>query len=334
MTASLHTLFADCREIEFGLIPITAEKKEFYSLFNDQMIDLCRSLPESTRLNATNFILTYSGLSVGDELNFFRKYYTPAWSILYWIRESFEDYRGVISSSITDIAATHSMAMFLHSLDDHLNDGELSASHLLLLLRSQAWHKLISAIDAFEAHFDKGLPLSERHIDEYYKAIDDSNSPESLEQYCDQFQGQMSTGLIAPELMLRLSAAPPELSEDVLQAYCRFGIAWRLLDDIKDIEEDMLKGNHSAVYHSLPDDIQTHWDLLDRDEISRCSKRANTVYGCILDRSVIFHLITRIIEELDTAAGLAQKHRFSGLAEEFRLLLKPLRELDENIGAF
>jgi hypothetical protein len=40
---------------------------------------------------------------------------------------------------VTNAVTAQSMAMFLHSLDDHLVDGQVSVTPLTLFLRSQAW---------------------------------------------------------------------------------------------------------------------------------------------------------------------------------------------------
>ena len=326
MSKSIQTFLAGCKALDFGSAASGAAQQDLYRMLNDEIIDLCRSLPKSIRMDATRFILGYAGLSPGDELDFFKKYYTPTWSILYWIKEASPDSGELPRDIYADIAAIHSMAMFLHSLDDHLNDGALPASHLLLLLRSQAWHKMMTAIQAADRYIDDGISVANRLIDTYYEALNETSQLHSLNEYCDQFLGQMSTGLIAPELLLRSSAVEHHLASDLVEAFRHFGLAWRLLDDINDIEEDLQNGCHSAVYHSLPENIQSSWNHSVEADNCTGDHGGDTICTYIVENGIIAELIGRIIDQLETAAGLVANHGLKGFSEEFNLLLMPFRQ--------
>ena len=326
MAASYQAFFKQCASIDFGRIPLTVEQQKFYQLINDRIIDLCRSLPKSTRIRATHFLLQYAGLSIGDKLDFFRRYHVPAWSILYWIRDLRSD-PGNMPDNVVDCMITiHSMAMLLHSLDDHLSDGELAPDHILLLLRSQSWHHMQQAIVSLDRRIDGGSSRASLAIDRYYAAIQSANSPGSIEDYCIRFEDQMQTGLVAPQLMLSCLETPQELKTGILQAYCHFGVAWRLLDDIQDIEEDLQKRVHSAVYVSLPEDVQNIWDQPNPADKDGAGGRIEKIYKIIQDKKIIAVLVGRIIKELETATALVEQSNLPGLVTEFQGLLVPLRE--------
>ena len=85
MDEKIEDLLSFCSEINFGAVNLTDGEKKFCSEWNSEIISLCKSLPESTQTDALLFFMRYSGLSFGEEINFFRTYYVPTWSIIYWL---------------------------------------------------------------------------------------------------------------------------------------------------------------------------------------------------------------------------------------------------------
>ena len=74
------------------------------------------------------------------------------------------------------------------------------------------------------------------------------------------FRRQMAIGMIAPILLSMKMTGNADFTRDIETAYGSFGIAWRLLDDIRDISSDIEKGAHSAIYLCLPKKVRTHWN--------------------------------------------------------------------------
>ena len=137
MEDKLEDFLSSCSKIDFGSVDLSGREKEFYKEFNSEIISLCDSLPESIQTDALLFFMKYSGLSIGHKLDFFKNYYVPSWSIIYWLIHSERPNRRLTQEDIKNAKTAHSMAMILHSLDDHISDKEIPASHLTLLLRSQ-----------------------------------------------------------------------------------------------------------------------------------------------------------------------------------------------------
>lgn len=327
MEDRIEYLLSSCSEIDFGAVNLSDGEKKFCSEWNNEIISLCKSLPESTQTDALLFFMRYSRLSFGEEINFFRTYYVPTWSIIYWLLKSIPDDKVLEKDDIRNAKAGHSMAMFLHALDDHLNDSEMPVTHLALLLRSQSWLTMNNAFNSLSDGVDGGEKIVRGFIDDYYSSICNSEEIESLDCYCDLFRKQMATGMIVPVLMTKKINADREFTNAIETAYGSFGIAWRLLDDIKDIETDMLKGIHTSIYICLSEDIKNCWDKHKHtgEKLDKKNNYSRIILDYILENSVIDGIKERIYNELELAASIADNCDMIGLADEFRCMLRPMK---------
>ena len=325
MDEKIEDLLSFCSEINFGAVNLTDGEKKFCSEWNKEIISLCKSLPESTQIDASVFLMKYSGLSFGVEINFFRTYYVPTWSIIYWLLESMPDDKVLEQDDIRNARAGHSMAMFLHALDDHLNDSEMPVTHLALLLRSHSWLTMNNAFTSLADGVDGGGKIIRGFIDDYYSSICNSGKIESLDCYCDLFRKQMATGMIVPVLMTKKITSDREFTNAIESAYGSFGIAWRLLDDIKDIKTDMLQGEHTSIYICLSEDIRRVWDKDTREKIGKENEYAMFIFNYIIENRVIEIINERICRELELAASIADDCDMTGLANEFRCMLRPMK---------
>jgi hypothetical protein len=310
--------------MEFGPAPLSKEVKRFRREWNNEIISFCKSFPQSTQMDALLFFMKHSGLSFKDELDFFKTYYVPTWSIIYWLVHSSRDNKRLTDRDIRSAKAAHAMAMFLHALDDHLNDNQLPATHLVLLLRSQAWLIMDNAVKLLADRVHGGTSTARNLIDRYYSSIRGSDEIESLESYCERFKGQMATGLIVPLLMAKKMELDEIFIRSIENAYSRFGIAWRLLDDIKDIETDMMKGTRSAIYMLLPPDLRKRWDSHLEGKSNKNENDTKGIAYYIIESRVIDRLRKRICNELQQAASIADDLNLAGWADELRCLSEPL----------
>jgi hypothetical protein len=327
MKGSIRDFLLHCKTINFGKVRLSKTESTFYQQFSKEIIALCRSLPKAAQTDAILFLMCYSRAILSDKLDFFANYYSPTWSILYWLSHNYTFPRQQLKKSdITNAVTAQSMAMLLHSLDDHLIDGQVSASPLTLLLRSQAWTIMNRAF----RNLAEGVPAGEEavgsFIDAYYTSIRDSHRPESLDSYCGLFRNQMSIGMIASILLSMKMTGNPDFTRDIEMAYGSFGVAWRLLDDIRDIGDDIKNGAHTSIYLCLPEEVRTHWN--NNATRSRATARisTNAVMNHILENGLIDKIKERICSELETAASIVEAHNITGLAREFRCLADPLRK--------
>ena len=326
MKSNIRDFLHYCETTDFGRITLSKMERLFYRRFSKEIVSLCRSLPESLQTDSMLFLMQYSRLNLGDELDFFANYYPPVWSILYWLSHNRtlptkRLKKGDVPSAIT----AQSMAMFLHSLDDHLLDGQVSVSPMTLLLRTQAWAIMNHAFSNLAEGVPSGKRTVRSFIDEYYSSIQDSKRPKSLDSYCDHFRRQMAIGMIAPILFSTKMIGVSDFTRDIETAYGSFGIAWRILDDIRDIRKDIEKGAHSAIYLCLPNKIKAHWNNSNLESPATAKSSTNTIINHILEYHLIEKIKERIFAELEKAASIVEAQNIRGLAREFRCLAHPLK---------
>jgi hypothetical protein len=312
--------------MDFGSIDFSDKGEGFYKKFNTEIISLCDTLPESIQTDALLFFMKNSGLSIGQELHFFKNYYVPSWSIVFWLTQYLPDNNESFQDITQNAISAHAMAMMLHSMDDHINDGQLPASHLALLLRSQAWMRMNHSLKSLSSGFHSGKKIITDFLDSYYTSVLGSDDTNTLDNYCERFRKQMATWLIVPVLLTKAIKKDDEFSRGVQAAFESFGIAWRLLDDINDIRTDMKNGTHSAIYVCLPDEIRTLWDRDERTDINNKNTRQDIILNHIMDARLIRKLRKNICRELQSAVSISENIHLRGLANEFRYLLKPLKD--------
>ncbi len=315
-----------CETVDFGKVELSKMESTFYLRFSNEILSLCRTLPRSVQTDSILFLMQYSGVNLGDELDVFANYYSPAWSIIYWLTQNRTlPSRRLKKEDVASAIRAQSMAMFLHSMDDHLTDHQLSISPLNLLLRSQAWMMMNRAFRNLAEGVPLGQKTTARFIDDYYSSMNDSKGLKSLHSYCDLFRRQMGIGMVAPILLSMKMTGSSDFTKGIEMAYGSFGIAWRLLDDIRDIGRDIEKGSGSAIYLCLPKRVMTRW----KNNMSRNRAIARTVTQSILihilEHGVIDQIRGKICDELEAAASIVEAHNLEGLAREFRCLAHPLR---------
>ena len=307
--------------IRFGDVPLTAGCSALRNEMNQEMMGLLRSLPASVHTDAVILLMEHFRTPFFPEFNYFRNYHAPAWSILYWL-ERMGPGRDAAAVKVNRHAMqAHAMALFLHPLDDHLNDGQLPATHLHLLLRSQAWLRMNTALERLAAGVADGALIVRGFIDDYYASIGSPPVVATLEAYCAHFRNQMATWMTVPILMAVQKACDAGFTDALQKAYGSFGIAWRLMDDLQDMETDLANGSHSAIYCCLPDNIRQLWDQpIGLENRGRLAK----IRAAVNDGGTLETLRIRICKELASAATTMDAIQMTGLAEELRCLVAPV----------
>jgi hypothetical protein len=204
---------------------------------------------------------------------------------------------------------------------------DIPVNHISLLLRSQSWMIMNQALNSLAETVDGGQAIVQNLLNDYYTSVCGLHPAiSSLDQYCKVFKKQVSTGLIVPKLLIKKMAFHEGFSLGVQRAYQSFGVAWRLLDDIEDIEKDMSKGTRSAIYFCLPRAERTWWDMKNMGRNAGGKDAAAAVFDAIENNNVIGKIKDRICRELKAAAVTADDIGLKGLANEFQLLRTPLIE--------
>ena len=313
--------------VRFGQVTLTEEAALFRHAMNREMMAFFRSLPPSTHTDAVVFCMQHFRTPFFPAFDYFRNYPSPAWSVIHWI-ERHDAGRLRQAPEEGGLARTaHAMALFLHPLDDHLNDGQLPATHLHLLLRSQAWLRMHAALEQLALGVPEGAALVRGFIDAYYASIGAPPAMPTLDDYGTHFRNQMATGLIVPVLMAKM-AAGDAFAAAIETAYGAFGIAWRLLDDLQDMAADMASGSHSAIYFCLPAALQEQWDRPSRRDDRA---RYEAIMTAVKNGGVVETISDKIRTELMQAASAMEAVQMTGLAEELRCLAKPFTEAPDRI---
>ncbi len=324
MAGRIADLLSFCSLVNFGVVNLSREEEAFRGELNREMLTLCECLPQPMRTQAVLFLVKYLRTSFTNGVNFVDYFYAPAWSILFWLRRSCPGNRKLDPKYVQDAKTGQTMALFLHALDDHLTDGQLPVTHLALLMRTQSWMIMKRALERLARGVPKGAAIVRDFIDNYYSSIG-TDEMESLDSYCDFFTKQIATWLIVPVLMAKKIYANEEFARSIQAAYSSFTIAWRLLDDLQDIETDMTKGIHSSLYTCLTDEIRTGWDRVKEEKADGNGGSAAQVLNYVLASGTIDRIRKRICNELESAASRADSCNMAGFADELRCLLRPLR---------
>lgn len=299
----------------------------FYTLINNAVLTLVRSLPQSVQTYAMMFFLNHAGIEPGQPLDFFRNYYSPVWSCIPHIINKVINECAIVTDEFVNHAATaHAMIMLMHSLDDHIHDGQIKPDHVILLIRSQMWKLIWEALSIACSDIPDGMNTVNTCINRYYAAIMRDEGIVNLEEYLAIFKDQMATGLIVPLLTAQLTG-DISLQKGVRASFEHFGVAWRILDDIHDLEDDLNTGRITAVTLSLTREIKRSWaetakkgnNAVQRYNIG--SKKHNIFRKLsvkIHDSGIVNNLVKRIIIELEAAAQYALESGLYGLAKEIR----------------
>jgi len=324
--------------VNFGQPSFNEYTASFYTLINDAIIKLVRSLPRSVQTSAMIFFMNHAGIEPGQPMDFFRNYYSPIWSSIPHI---IQKNKGAIvhDEFIYNAAIAHSMIMILHSLDDHISDGQIIPDHLTLLIRSQGWKIFWDTVPILCSIVRDGMDIVNTCIDRYYASITHHKSNVNLEEYLCIFKDQMATALIVPLITVQYIGGDVSqtLKECIIKQGVRaslesFGVAWRILDDIHDAKDDFNRGRISAVTLSIPNKVRSQWskfvkaetNTIERQNIVNQKKDSICLEKIMIQNSdIITNLVKRIIKELQAAAKYAEDAGIFGLSKELHELLIP-----------
>jgi len=315
----------------FGKIILSGKEEKLYAVLNMHITELCRSLPKHMQTSAFLFLLRYSDIPLGAPADFFSHYYAPTWTMIPHVIASKYSKRILSDAECEHALRGQAMALFLHSIDDHLTDGQLPPSHLTLLLRSSAWVCLKNTIAEFSESEDSAV--TENLINEYYEGICPDREPETAREYWERFSHEIATWYIIPTLVTKKCTGTNDLCADIKKMTGLFGSAWRILDDIQDIEEDMITGTKSAVYYSLSEKTKKLWNEFSsgsNNKMNTSSHKAEDIREEICkelaQNNILENLAATTCSLLAEAENTAQNADMRELALQYRKLAEPLNE--------
>ena len=278
-----------------------------------------KTLPESLQLDSALRLLALAGKTSATafEFDFFRHFYSPAYSILHWLDPD----QRLPADFRAEAVRAQACAMFLHLYDDHLVDGQLELDHLALFLRSALHAGFVDALDELVKHGPRACGNEVRQMISLEldraavaltkkKHVYAASPAAALAAYCEDFRGEMATWLIVPRAWALACGRSSTELDTIRQLYEDFGIAWRLLDDAQDFDEDLSQGrHHQAVCHCLPEAERSR----DPADISAASRQP-----------AIERVVIAVRERLQAARHSAEQLHLDGLARELGELAQPL----------
>jgi hypothetical protein len=218
-----------------------------------RVVDL---LPRALAREAAHIVRSYPGPARG----FIDLFHRPVWSVLGWLEAD----RAARAAAVR----AHALALFLHLWDDHLCDRQLQTDIVTLHLRSLAWREMEQVLPP-----DRARPL----LATYLEAIHAQRPAESLEAHLERFERQIAIWRIAPRMLSERDDRMAALVDEALTQFC---FAWRLIDDVQDLEDDWASGQNNSVRLVMDETSAARWDAVRRMSAASVTEDADqTCWG-------------------------------------------------------
>jgi 4-cresol dehydrogenase (hydroxylating) len=206
------------------------------------------SMPDPLARDAAAVLAAYAR----GHPHFMGLYYRPSWSFLARVPLLSEN-----ADVLPALRRLHAMTLFLHLWDDHLSDGQLSANPARLHLRTRAW----VAMEAEAASLAARAGLDDRcwrqAEETYLVSVQEPGYLPNLEACLALARREAALPCIAPALHAHFAGVDPQALTSIIE---NFAVAWRIVDDIQDIDRDAATGRRSAVRLTLSDAGGAAWD--------------------------------------------------------------------------
>jgi hypothetical protein len=310
MSKEIDDKLALCRNLDFGAPALPRNLLLWNDALNEEIFSLCRGLPLSQQSEGLLFLMGYARISLGEKFDFFKNFYSPLWSVLPHV--SLQE-----PGLFPHYVHAHAMAMFLHSFEDHITDREMNLDNLKLLLHGEAWRLYRNSLDVISGEDRRRREVAGHHLDRYFSSIAAPPSDETLTGYCNHFRKQMANLTLVAVLLAEEVYKDNEPVEHLIRAFESFGTAWRLLDDLNDLENDIIDKTRSACYYILPEDWRSRYRLQqdgDREVIMEYLAESGHL-------EVIMELIVSYLAE---GRDAAQAGNMPAYGEELSRLAEPV----------
>lgn len=269
-------------------------------------------LPLSMQQEAQGIVQAYSGHT--DE--FFRLFYQPVWSFLHWVMACATP--PIPQAAMDDARTAQALGLFLHLWDDHLCDGQLHTTQLTLQVRSDAWAAYRSAALRLAQHMGTPSTLVDEHCATYLSAIHIPETIDNLDDFCARFERQIAIWTLVPRL-ISPAIGGESAGEDLVRLLKTFSNAWRIMDDLQDVEDDVVSGVESAVWQALDAQGRQLWGEAHAQTriLGQLETRSWAALQAHLDADASMgKLLVKTCEWLDRAAAVARQNGWADLEQE------------------
>ncbi|MEQ9364139.1 MAG: hypothetical protein RIF32_07855 [Leptospirales bacterium] len=217
---------------------------------NHALLKCCRGLPATIQSRAILFLIQDSGKPWPGAFDYFQRYYPACYSGLLWMNLRAPAPLAAQAPAWRAAIEALATAMALHRIDDHLVDGELGLSHMLLQLRTRLWSRYEEACAAIAGGSQE---LRTESVARYFAAIDARNCPPSVPAFRARFVDQAATWTLPLLLSARAMGYTKTIIDAARQLYEALAVALRYIDDLKDWQADVAQGSLSGAIYLLLD---------------------------------------------------------------------------------
>ena len=267
-------------------------------------------LPPAMAKEAAGELKMYAG----HRPRFIDLFYVPIWSFLHWIPAA---HPGIDAGALEKAQEAHALSLFLHLWDDHLSDAQLPPNLMRLQLRAVAWERYHAAARALAAKVPSGDEIVTRLINGYLTSCHQPPPATDQKSFCDRFVRQIGIWLVVPTLLGHLTGGP-NVARELCAVIEAFAVAWRMIDDVQDINKDIVSGQQNAVWFELNAPGRQMWEHCrvastggPRPEPTTWLIAATGIRGDALQST-----LRQVIGLLSQAETLAGKAGWAGLAAE------------------
>lgn len=304
---------------------------DLYKALNLEILKVCKDLPESLKIPATMHLMA-GGRQPGRPYDFCGDFPVPLWSILRTIHAEKPggstmppgDSTGstgcasqpeLLKTAIT----TQAMAFLLHLIDDHLSDGQVPADILLLQLRTVVWNRFHSGVTHLSQQTERPHSTIQRWVDWYFESTYQPAPPRNLDEYLELSSRQMAIWAVAPALLHLGIGGAFEQTERIREFVESVTLAWRLIDDLQDWQEDAQAGQQAALYfHSSPS-TQSRLDAVRLEPGSHQRDAALDELSAALEREHIPERAARqALDHLQNATAIARGVGWSSIIADLK----------------
>ena len=312
------------KKYHFATPELSTGELELRKLMNARLFEIIQSQPENLKNPTALYFLENSG---GLQMDFFCQFYPPTWSILHWLKVKQTKRRENLpgNDSLWTAALTaHAMSLFLHSLDNHLVDGQTKASHLILELRTRVRERCNQAVETSGAGLEGAADLYADLMNEYYGGVHNPPEVRTLDEYLELTRQQAASCMVAPMLLAMRFGEKAETVQAVRRALEAFALAFRLMDDIHDIKQDARAGKNTAVRILLSREDRAFWDRQTGNVIDQ------EFESCMEQSGALRQILERLAQEMQAGAETAREAGLGGYAEQLLAMNSPVEKLLTN----
>jgi len=307
--------FTEFVAIDFGAVTPDAQVVALAERLEASVRRAVADLPPAMSAEAAAELTVYAG----PRPRFIDLFYIPIWSFVHWVPEAAQRAELVrVPSMIEHAQEAHALSLFMHLWDDHLVDGQLKPTLLRLQLRAIAWQRYHAAVGVLAGMVEGGPETVARLVGNYLTACHQPPPVHDLRTFCDRFLQQIGIWLVVPTLLGHIVGGPAA-ARDLVGIIEAFAVAWRLIDDIQDIDIDILSGQDNGVWFELDDDGRACWAACRTASAGADRVEPRTwasVSTAIRNTRTLGAVIDEVTARLSRAEELAIRAGWTGLAAE------------------